>query len=54
MIYKKKTRCIKKNYHENDMNNLVILYLFEHLFFFDFRKTLYNNVRFHITIYLHV
>jgi hypothetical protein len=30
----KKTRCIKKNYNENDMNNLMILYLFEHPFFF--------------------
>ena len=50
----KKTRCIKKCYSENDMNNLMILYLFEHPFFFDFRKTLYNNVRFHITIYLHI
>ena len=31
--YIKKTRCIKKCYRENDMNNLMILYLFEHLFF---------------------
>ena len=38
------------------MNNLMILFLFEHLYWGggDFRETLYHNFRFHNTMYLYV